>query len=204
MVNKEKVLWVCVGFAVATAGIAFGVPRTFSAGNAISAAEMNQNFAALQTEVDSLRTQVSAGSQFRGARVYLGTASSPATSGQRLVEFASEAFDTDGFHDSTSLTRFTIPTGLGGTYLVACRTSWGATSAEQNIGTSMQKNGIGDIAISRGLGGAANKIIDVETSKLVQLAGGDYIECKSYSEPMGGTLNAGENNTYFELVRMGN
>lgn len=203
MMNHEKALWAFVGIVAATAGLALGVPRTFSAGNVVSAAEMNENFAALQMEVDSLRAQVVANDRFRGARVYLspGYTSVP---DQRLIEFQTEMFDTDGFHESVSPTRFRIPAGLGGTYWVACHTSWGNTTAGQNVGTVLHKNSVVDVAVTRVIAGQNNRTTEVQASTLVQLVAGDYVECKTYAAPAGGDIiGDNERNTWFELVRLG-
>lgn len=56
--KQQNVLWIAVGVAMATTSVAWGVPRMFSSGSAVSAAEMNENFAAIESELDRLRNQM--------------------------------------------------------------------------------------------------------------------------------------------------
>lgn len=57
--SSEVLITVCV--CVAAAGIAFGVPRTFSAGSVASASDINANFAALESELTALRARMDTG-----------------------------------------------------------------------------------------------------------------------------------------------
>lgn len=61
------------------------------------------------------------------ARVYHSSNQSIAASTTVTLAFDSERFDTDAFHDTvTNNSRFTIPTGKGGTYLVGAQINWQA------------------------------------------------------------------------------
>jgi hypothetical protein len=61
---------------------------------------------------------------FQGCSVY-GTAQTITNFTWTAINFASENFDTDGFHSTTTNTsRITIPTGLGGKYLVNYTQRW--------------------------------------------------------------------------------
>ena len=54
-----------------------------------------------------------------GARVYLSSAQNLNNGSPTTLLFASELFDTNGYHDTGSNTsRLTIPTGLGGIYMI--------------------------------------------------------------------------------------
>lgn len=131
--------------------------------------------AALADEVaEGLQTS----SAFRGAKVFAGAGTSLANATLVPVAFNSEAYDTDGFHDTvTNNDRITIPAGLAGTYLVSAGVVL-ASSAVAHYAMSgyLRKNGVSATRIIRSSGPAgANPTIDLPGAT-VSLAAGDYVQ----------------------------
>ena len=82
----------------------------------------------------------------------------------------SEDFDTDGFHDtSTNNERFTIPAGLGGTYLITASTYDQTGGSDFMIRVNGTTTYVDDYGNS-GDGGTR------QTSVVLQLNAGDYVE----------------------------
>ena len=94
------------------------------------------------------------------------------------IPFDSEVVDTNGFHDnSTNNSRFTIPSGYGGKYLLI---GYGSLSAGSSDGFTLRYylngSGSGDQNIlqqHRNLGGNNAAILG---SRIVSLSAGDYVE----------------------------
>ena len=108
-----------------------------------------------------------------------------------IVGFNAEHWDTHGFHDNTTNnSRITIPTGLGGRYLMTCSITW-AGSASGGRRVYIRKDGSGQLPetfdfIEDGDAGALG--VDVKNNSLiVSLAAGSYYEL-SVSQWTGGDL----------------
>jgi hypothetical protein len=83
----------------------------------------------------------SGGSTAKGVSVYNSTSPSTANNTWTLITFDSESYDTDAFHStSTNTSRLTVPTGLGGKYLVQAQLSWDV-SATGYRALRLYKNG---------------------------------------------------------------
>lgn len=106
-----------------------------------------------------------------------------------LITFDSEDVDSGGFHStSTNTGRLTIPTGLGGLYLVIARiciyevTNWGS----QYLGIRVKKTVSGPttttIAVDQRQLGTNATYAWFRASTIVALADGDYIEVYGYSD----------------------
>jgi hypothetical protein len=107
------------------------------------------------------------------------------------VQWDTEQFDTDAFHDnSTNNTRVTIPSGKGGKYLVVgnAANDSGATSDAGRMYASLYKNGVQIqytfIDISTGTANYESWLIHT----IVDLTAGDYIEWFVY-QSFGKTVN---------------
>lgn len=90
---------------------------------------------------------------------------------------ATEAFDTDAFHDtSTNNSRMTIPTGLDGVYMVVAQLGFTFNNSGTVRGLTLQLNG------STALGASASgpEISNLSVSAIVALAAGDYVEAMIY------------------------
>ena len=110
-----------------------------------------------------------------------------------VIQFDGEDFDTDGFHDNaTNNTRLTVPTGLGGTYLVSftiATTNGTGNNAVGSRQTRIWKNGIVNLLGSDQRPSASGIAADVAGVFVSQLADGDYIEFE-YWQNSGGSLIA--------------
>lgn len=137
---------------------------------------------------------------FIGCSIYHTTTQSIPNTADTGVAFASERFDTDGFHDNvTNNSRVTIPPGLGGKYLVtgAVLFAGNATGARY---FRPRKNGTINLGMGAEIGTPGANAIGLNFSEVMDLVAGDYIEGLVY-QGSGGSLNIGSTND-FEYSRM--
>jgi len=127
-----------------------------------------------------------------GARAYKAAVQAIAT-GDAYVEatFDTEEFDTDGFHDnSTNPSRFTIPAGLGGKYLLTAGGAWDTNSSGTQRVDVFQKNGSTVVGTEIGKVPSAATQLGTENAVMLDLAAGDYVEHAVYQDS-GGNRNYG-------------
>lgn len=122
-------------------------------------------------------TLVSGGAAFAGCRAQRTTDQGSITTGTDtpVVFDAADVYDTDGFHDpSTNASRITIPTGLGGKYLLTSAVVWdtNTTNVRQCY---FRINGSG-IAGSFNRVPAGTAYVAQVLSDVLDLAQGDYVE----------------------------
>lgn len=124
-----------------------------------------------------------------GASVYnAGNATAGTGSYAAINIFDTEYFDTDGFHSTSSNTgRFTIPAGMGGTYIVNIVAYVGSGTNY----LALALNG-GVLAYDQFHGDMAN------ISRVLKLNAGDYVEV--YSNTASHTWFTG--GCYFEIIRV--
>jgi hypothetical protein len=132
---------------------------------------------------------------FVGAYAYSTTAQSIGNA-YTAIDLVGEAWDTDGFHStSTNTPRMTIPAGKGGYYLAMFTCNWATGgTATKIIGIAVNGTG-GDLLTSfdnqaNGLRHNCFRVIDVDA--------GDYIQAVAYS---GDTKNM--NNAYLQIIYLG-
>jgi hypothetical protein len=103
------------------------------------------------------------------------------------INYGAEVFDTDGFHDnSTNPSRLTVPTGLGGLYVLTANVNWTPnTNGERLI--SFYKNGSELAAWDRDAPGTGSGL-GRNIAAIAQLAAGDYVQVVCY-QTSGGALN---------------
>lgn len=117
-------------------------------------------------------------SAFVGCAVTKSANQSIATATTTNVSWDVEQYDTDSFHDnSTNNARFTIPTGLGGKYLVVISINWLQGSGGDVMLVYLDKNGTTTIswvegAQSEAVGFTQNLV------RMVDLAAGDYVQAQ--------------------------
>ena len=123
------------------------------------------------------------------------------TSGSYLaVALESETFDTDSYHDNlTNNSRLTVPTGLGGYYLIIANCSWAASGTGTRFAKIM-KGGATNIAYT-GLPGSATDGMNLCVATVANLAAADYVELYSYQNS-GGSLNSNIQST-LEMYLLG-
>jgi hypothetical protein len=127
-----------------------------------------------------------------GAVAYNSAAQAIPTATTTALTMDSEESDTDGFHSTGSNTaRMTIPTGLGGRYIVTAGTYFAGNATGQRI-LALRKNGTTDIrgSLSRIPTSHATNGSGMNVSRVVDLVAGDYVEAVVYQDS-GGNLDAG-------------
>lgn len=123
------------------------------------------------------------------------------TSGEAALTMDTENFDTDGFHDnSTNNNRVTIPTGLGGKYLVTIN---GRLSANQNAYLIGRKNGSTTILFVTEVWNSSNSFGLCSGATVVDLAAGDYIEFKQLAAGACNLVVATGAQSVVTLMRLG-
>lgn len=125
-----------------------------------------------------------------GAKVRLSSAQSIPTGTPTALQFASEDWDTDGFHDNaTNNTRVTVPSGLAGTYSVIGEIRYQAISSTSEREARIHKNGtlVGHTRLRLTNGTVGPTVVQVVAE--LELAVGDYVELVA-SQDSGSSLNA--------------
>jgi hypothetical protein len=138
------------------------------------------------------------------SRVYHSANQSIANITVTALALNSERDDTHAFHDTaTNNSRLTIPTGLGGRYLIGGTVEFAAAAGGLRI-VAIRTGGTTDIARERWVP-AGN---DTDTMTVVTLAllnAGNYVELTVY-QSSGGALNVQASSAFspeFWLVRLG-
>lgn len=104
------------------------------------------------------------------------------------VNFNSEDFDVSTMHDNASnKSRFTIPTGGDGLYLVGGAVTFDANATGQR-GVRVAKNGTAIAGTGEVRNTAGAGVTVTSTTHLVSLVAGDYVELQAY-QSSGGALN---------------
>lgn len=110
-----------------------------------------------------------------GARVFKAAAQALTTGVSTAVQFDSERFDSDAFHDNvTNNTRITIPASMGGYYIIGGSAQFNA-SATGHRQLAIVLNGTTSIAVQ--LTAAISGVdINMSVATLYQLAATDFVE----------------------------
>ena len=136
-----------------------------------------------------------AGTSFRnpGAKAYNASAQSTSHNTWTALNLTSEWWDTDSFHDTvTNNTRMTIPTGLGGRYLLYGYFLFTAGGTGTRYGAFF-KNGSQNYVHPCVVSGSDGPFCQLTTT--LDLVAGDYIELRAY-QASGGALNTGSTSGY--------
>ena len=132
------------------------------------------------------------GASFKGVRLEKSSSQAVANTTYTSITYDVETFDTDGFHSTVSNTsRITIPTGLGGYYLVAFQMTWTANGSGFRLARIYRNNTTAVYLTSiTGSSVIANSIVGTTT---LNLSAGDYIELQGYQDTGGNLNNVGNN-----------
>lgn len=121
---------------------------------------------------------------FAGAKAYMAGTQAVASGGDRAITFDTEDWDTDGYHDTvTNNSRFTIPAGKGGKYLVEAHI-WHPAAFSSDV--QFRINGTTLLVAHRFAGSAGEGFT---ATWVGNLGAGDYIEV--IINPDAGTPNIG-------------
>ena len=113
-----------------------------------------------------------------------------------FLNFNTETYDTDGFHDTvTNNTRLTVPSGKAGKYriygLVEC-----ASNATAHRSCNLRVNGATYIAsVTQPAVTGVSNVTELYVATEYTLAVGDYVEFGVY-QASGGALNSASNSDY--------
>jgi hypothetical protein len=140
-------------------------------------------------EATGLKWAAPSGASYKGVSLFGTTAQSIPNATNTIMTFDSESWDTDGFHSTSSNTsRITIPSGLGGKYLVTMN-----MAPELNgIGArymELYKNG-SRLIICYGVNATSTAYIGLYSAFVVDLVATDYLEIMVYQDK-GSALNFG-------------
>jgi hypothetical protein len=116
-----------------------------------------------------------------GCAVYIpGTTIALTANVQKILNFSTESFDTDGFHDnSTNNTRITIPSGKSGKYQLDAY--WRLTTNVAYANVNLLKNGTGitdgiESGLITSLANLGSNSFAIGGTLTLSLTAGDYIE----------------------------
>lgn len=112
--------------------------------------------------------------------------SSTALSSGAYVSLAfgdTDTYDSDGFHDpSTNNTRLTVPTGLGGIYLLHMYFTWPSSgSANTDRRLAYRVNAGADNIADRETYSVTSSTLYRTSVSVLPLAAGDYVECRQWT-----------------------
>ena len=131
---------------------------------------------------------------FIGARAWKSAAQSISNVTGTAVTFNNEDFDTNSFHStSVNTDRMTIPTGLGGKYLVIGTFDWAANATGQRVGYIYLNGGLRYAVSVNNMGATVGP--STQVSGIVEAAAGDYLQLQCYQDS-GGALNLSGGFTY--------
>jgi hypothetical protein len=127
-----------------------------------------------------------------------------ATTTPTAISWDTEVFDDDGFWDAGAPTRFTVPVGLAGLYIIRAVARGNNVTTAHRISLSVEKNGSG---ISIEPNGYAQKSdnatsfgTQVRTEVLTRLEDGDYVEAVLSA---GATIDMLDTANGFWIARLG-
>lgn len=144
------------------------------------------------------------GVTYVGAQVTNTSAQSISNGTYTAINFQSEVFDTDGFHDnSTNNTRLTIPAGKGGKYLITGQANFASNASGFRAIAIMKNGGASQIAYAN-TNPISGSSFTFAFSCVVSAVATDYYEMNVY-QSSGGSLNvnSGSDSTRFDISYLG-
>ena len=127
------------------------------------------------------------GSTFAGASIFSTAAQTLSNATETTLTYTSEKYDTDAYFTvGTSNTRFTVPAGKAGKYLITATTGFVNNATGQRY-AQIYVNGTG-VNLAQTPGVSASIDVYTYNSYVVSLAVSDYVELKAYQNS-GGSLN---------------
>jgi len=149
------------------------------------------------TDMDFKWVTPSSGSTFVGARVVDTAAQSINNATYTALTWDTESYDTDAFHSTSSNTsRFTIPAGKGGKYLLNCQMIWQSSSNTGARTISLYKNGA--IILEREFSLSTRGNLSMAIDSVQNAVATDYFEIFVY-QTNGSAINADKTSAYSEF-----
>jgi hypothetical protein len=158
------------------------------------------------SETTGLKWQAPAGNSFVGvlARTTQGAGQTLANNTATAKVLGSEVYDTDGFHDNTTNnSRLTVPSGLGGKYLIYGIITYGPDAGGRRI-TSIRLNGSTTLGRSETNVGDATSYPAIPVIVIWDLVATDYVEIIAFQNSGGDNdLDDGSAAGYLGMVKLG-
>jgi hypothetical protein len=174
--------------------MAWTAPITWTASHVVTAAELNTG---VRDNLNFLHT-------FSGVYGYKAADQTLTTAVEAAMVMDTESYDTDAYHDNaTTNTRFTIPTGFDGYYLLGAMVDF-AGNATGVRRLSLRLNGATELALAQVSAAGATVTRMGTVSLITHLAAADYVEATVFQNS-GGNLAAvaGLSTTHFWMMRLG-
>lgn len=141
---------------------------------------------------------------FVGASAYKSGSQSLSNSTATAISFNVESFDTDAFHDNaTNNTRFTVPAGKGGYYLVNGSISYLGNATGLRAAYIYKNGSVANYTLQiAAVSAAANTILNFNST--IKLVAGDYVELFGW-QSSGGSLTVDDKitDTIFTISYLG-
>lgn len=132
-----------------------------------------------------------------GARATHNTATTVTNVTYTKIILDTEDFDTDGFHSTASETqRMTIPTGLGGKYILIGNIGWTANGTGFR-GVILYKNGV--LHVQEWMAAVSGVQTHQSVNTILNLVAGDYIDLYGYQSSGGDLATVGG---HFSIMRI--
>jgi hypothetical protein len=137
------------------------------------------------------------GLTFVGARVTNATQQTIATATNSILTYTQETYDTDGFHDnSTNTSRFTIPAGKAGKYMINYIGLWSSANNTLARNVSLLKNGSNILLKTFGLD--TRDDLGMSLTSVQDASVGDYFEIQVY-QSSGINIDINKSSAYAEF-----
>jgi hypothetical protein len=134
---------------------------------------------------------------FVGARVTNATQQTIATATNSILTYTQETYDTDGFHDnSTNTSRFTIPAGKAGKYMINYIGLWSSADNTLARNVSLLKNGSNILLKTFGLN--TRDDLGMSLTSVQNASVGDYFEIQVY-QSSGINIDINKSSAYAEF-----
>jgi hypothetical protein len=141
---------------------------------------------------------------FIGCSASFGAAQSISNTTDTLITWDTEQYDTSGFHSNvTNNSRMTIPTGLGGYYLIRCTISMDAYAGGSRI--TIKKNA-GASRVIGSFGYTSASYTTPMVMGIFNLSAADYIYAEMYQNTGGSVLARGNDladSSFFQIQYLG-
>jgi len=139
-------------------------------------------------QADGVEWAAPATGSFVGVLCKKGATQTISNTTDTVLNFSgTDTYDTDAFHDTTTNnSRITIPTGLGGYYLIYGLNTWDVNATGRRF-CELKKNGT-KILTSNGFGPNSTAAPSNMISVVLNLSAGDYVEYQVW-QSSGGNLD---------------
>jgi len=141
------------------------------------------------TDMDFVWAAASTTPTYLGVSAHKNTNQTLSNATFTAITLEAESFDTDAFHStSTNTSRFTVPTGKGGKYLVSGVVAYAFNATGSRIAAVYKNGSLVNYSSVLQAATAGSSGTYVPISFVISLVAGDYVEVFGY-QASGGDLN---------------